>query len=91
MAKKSCITRNIKRQKLYQKFYNKLYHTLKQEPQFTLFTKTLKKNSHHTRIKCRCPITGKTRSVTHRLGLSRMAIKQLGFNGLIPGIIKKNW
>ncbi|QSW37684.1 30S ribosomal protein S14 [Candidatus Vidania fulgoroideae] len=91
MAKKSCITRNNKRHQMHHKYINKLKQTLIEEPQFTLFKKTLKKNSYHTRLKYRCPISGKTRSINHQLGLSRMAIKQLGFNGLIPGIFKKNW
>ncbi|QSW37824.1 hypothetical protein JSR02_00750 [Candidatus Vidania fulgoroideae] len=91
MAKKSWITRNQKRKQINHKYRNKLKHTPTKEPQFTLLIKTLKKSSYHTKIKHRCPITGKTRSITHQLGLARMAIKQLGFNGLIPGIFKKSW
>lgn len=49
------------------------------------------RNSSSTRIRNRCELTGRPRGYHRKFGLSRIALRELGSSGLIPGIIKSSW
>jgi small subunit ribosomal protein S14 len=49
------------------------------------------RNSAKTRIRNRCEITGRPRAVYRKLGMSRIALRQLGNSGVIPGLVKSSW
>jgi small subunit ribosomal protein S14 len=49
------------------------------------------RNSARTRIRNRCEITGRPRAVYRKLGMSRIALRELGSQGLIPGLVKSSW
>ena len=51
----------------------------------------LPRNSSKTRIRNRCEITGRPRAYYRKLGVSRIALRELGSKGLIPGLVKSSW
>jgi small subunit ribosomal protein S14 len=104
MAKKSMIQREIKRLVLFSKYKMKRKTILSQlklnqnigvslDKIFTLQKKLQKlpKNSSRVRIRNRCWKTGRSRGVYRDFGLSRHAIREMGHNGLLPGLIKSSW
>jgi small subunit ribosomal protein S14 len=86
MAKKSSIEKNNRRQKMAKQ----------NKPMEERFAATLKlaempRNSSPTRIRNRCELTGRPRSVYRKHKLSRIALRELGSKGLIPGLVKSSW
>jgi small subunit ribosomal protein S14 len=51
----------------------------------------LPRNSSATRIRNRCEITGRPRAFYRKMGISRIALRELGNRGLIPGLVKSSW
>ncbi|NJO53763.1 MAG: 30S ribosomal protein S14 [Bacteroidales bacterium] len=51
----------------------------------------LPRNSSKTRIRNRCEVTGRPRANYRKLKLSRVALRELGSQGLIPGLVKSSW
>ena len=101
MAKTSAIQRNLKRIKMAKKFENrrkKLKKIIRNKrlPLNERFAAQLKlsklpRNSARIRIRNRCEITGRPHGVYRKLKISRIALRQLGLQGKIPGLIKSSW
>ena len=101
MAKLSSINKNNKRIKLANKFYKKreklkkivMNKQLPLEERFKAQQKLAKlpRNSAKTRIMNRCQITGRPHGVYRKLKISRIALRQLGLQGKIPGLVKSSW
>ena len=101
MAKLSAINKNNKRIKLSKKFYKKrkelkkiiMNKSLPLEERFKAQQKLSKmpRNSASNRIMNRCQITGRPHGVYRKLKISRIALRQLGLEGKIPGIVKSSW
>jgi small subunit ribosomal protein S14 len=101
MAKKSSIEKNGRRRKLTKKFSARraklkaIVHdkTLPVEDRFaaTLKLAKLPRNSSATRIRNRCELTGRPRAYYRKHRLSRIALRELGSKGLIPGLVKSSW
>ncbi len=51
----------------------------------------LPRNSSKTRIRNRCEVTGRPRAYYRKLKMSRIALRELGNNGLVPGLVKSSW
>ena len=51
----------------------------------------LPRNSSKTRIRNRCELTGRPRGFYRKLKMSRIALRQLGSAGLVPGLVKSSW
>ena len=51
----------------------------------------LPRNSSATRIRNRCEITGRPRAYYRKLKMSRISLRELGSQGLIPGLVKSSW
>jgi len=51
----------------------------------------LPRNSNKNRIRNRCVLTGRPRGVYRKFGLSRIAIREKGLAGEIPGLTKSSW
>ena len=51
----------------------------------------LPRNSSPTRIRNRCSMTGRARGYEGFFGLSRLALRDMALNGLIPGVRKASW
>jgi len=101
MAKLSAINKNNKRIKLSNKFYKKrqnlkkivMNKNLSLEERFKAQQKLSKlpRNSAKNRIMNRCQITGRPHGVYRKLKISRIALRQLGLEGKIPGMVKSSW
>jgi len=101
MAKLSSINKNNRRIKLSDKFYKKreklkqiiMNKKLPLEDRFKAQQKLSKlpRNSAKTRVRNRCQITGRPHGVYKKLKISRIALRQLGLQGKIPGMIKSSW
>ena len=101
MAKLSSINKNNKRIKLSNKFYKKrtelkkivMNKKLTLEERFKAQQKLSKlpRNSAKNRIMNRCQITGRPHGVYRKLKISRIALRQLGLQGKIPGLVKSSW
>jgi|TARA_B100000405_G_scaffold216841_1_gene153387 small subunit ribosomal protein S14 len=101
MAKLSAINKNNKRIKLANKFFKKrqslkkiiMNKSLTLEERFKAQQKLSKlpRNSAKNRIMNRCQITGRPHGVYRKLKISRIALRQLGLEGKIPGMVKSSW
>ena len=101
MAKLSAINKNNKRIKLANKFFKKrqslkkiiMNKKLTLEERFKAQQKLSKlpRNSAKNRIMNRCQITGRPHGVYRKLKISRIALRQLGLEGKIPGMVKSSW
>ena len=49
------------------------------------------RNSSRVRIRSRCSMTGRARGYEGYFGLSRLALREMALNGLIPGVRKASW
>ena len=101
MAKVSAIENNKKKQRLVAK-YAKKRAELKEiinnrelpiEERFRAQLKLadLPRNGAKTRLRNRCNVSGRPRAYYRKLGMSRIALRELGSNGLIPGLVKSSW
>ena len=68
----------------------------KNRPLEERFAATLKlaqmpRNSSPTRIRNRCEVTGRPRAFYRKMKMSRIALRELGSKGLIPGLVKSSW
>jgi len=101
MAKLSSINKNNRRIKLSDKFYKKrnelkkiiMNKKLPLDERFVAQQKLSKlpRNSAKTRVINRCQITGRPHAVYRKLKISRIALRKLGLEGKIPGMIKSSW
>jgi small subunit ribosomal protein S14 len=101
MAKKSSIEKNNRRRKMAKQFAgrrSKLKAIVQDKnlPVEDRFAATLKlaelpRNSSRTRIRNRCELTGRPRAYYRKHKLSRIALRELGNKGLIPGLVKSSW
>ena len=101
MAKISAINKNNKRIKLSDKLYKKrlslkkiiMNKKLTLEERFKAQQKLSKlpRNSAKVRVRNRCQITGRPHGVYRKLKISRIALRQLGLQGKIPGMVKSSW
>jgi len=101
MAKLSSVEKNLNRQKLIEKFSNKrkvlkkkiMDKTISIEERLKLQNKLndLPRNSANIRYRNRCKLTGRTRGVYRKFGLSRIKIRELSMSGDLPGMVKSSW
>jgi small subunit ribosomal protein S14 len=101
MAKTSSIEKNNRRRKMVARFANKRAElkkvakdqslTLEERFQARLKLAELPRNSAKVRIRNRCEITGRPRGYNRKLRVSRIALRDLGHAGLIPGLVKSSW
>jgi small subunit ribosomal protein S14 len=101
MAKKSAVNRNEMVKRLVKTMAAKRDalkavandESLPLEERFSARLKLAKlpRNSSKTRIRNRCQITGRPRAFYRKLKMSRIALRDLGSNGQIPGLVKSSW
>ena len=101
MAKLSSVNKNNKRIKLSDRFYSKrrklkkivMDKKLPLEERFKAQQRLSKlpRNSAKVRVMNRCQITGRPHGVYRKLKISRIALRQLGLQGKIPGLVKSSW
>ena len=101
MAKKSAVNRNEAVKALVAKYAAKRAalkatandESLPLEERFDARLKlaALPRNSAPTRIRNRCEVTGRPRAYYRKLKMSRVALRELGNLGQIPGLTKSSW
>lgn len=89
MAKKSMVARDLKRQKMIQKYAAKRAEMKAAGDQEGL--QTIPRNASPARWKNRCSQTGRPRSFMRRFGLSRIEFRERASKGEIPGVTKASW
>ena len=101
MAKKSAIERKKKRERMAKKFAGRRERLLEiandeKRPMEDRFAARLRlaqlpRNSSKVRIRNRCALTGRPRGTYRKFKLSRIALRELGSTGQIPGLVKSSW
>ena len=101
MARLSLIQKNLKKELLINRYKEKrkrLKAKLKDkklsiEERFNIQLKLndLPKSSSRVRYRNRCKLTGRTRGVYRKFGLSRIKIRELSMSGDLPGVVKSSW
>ncbi len=89
MAKESMKAREVKRQKLVEKYAEKRAK-LKAENDSEGLQK-LPLNSNPIRMHNRCRITGRPKGYMRQFGVSRITFREMASKGLIPGVKKASW
>ncbi len=101
MAKKSQVLRDERRARLIARYKDKrdeLRRRLK-DPNVPMAEKfeiqkafaKLPRNSCPTRLTRRCALTGRSRAVYRKFGISRIALRELSHRGQLPGVRKSSW
>jgi small subunit ribosomal protein S14 len=57
----------------------------------TIRLSEMPRNSAKIRVRNRCELSGRPRGFYRKFKLSRIAIRDMGGMGLIPGVIKASW
>ena len=101
MAKASAVNKNNKRIKMSNRLFKKrkalknivMDKKISLEERFKAQQKLSKlpRNSAKNRVMNRCKITGRPHGVYRKLKISRIALRDLGLHGLIPGMTKSSW
>jgi small subunit ribosomal protein S14 len=101
MAKTSSIEKNNKRKKMSKSLGGKrmklkaiaMDQKLPLEERFaaTLKLAALPRNSSPTRVRNRCEVSGRPRAYYRKLRMSRIALRDLGNLGQVPGLVKSSW
>lgn len=101
MAKKSSIEKNKRRRQMAKSYsgrrlrlkaiVNDKTKPLEERFQASLKLAELPRNSSKTRIRNRCEVSGRPRGFYRKHKLSRIALRELGNKGLIPGLVKSSW
>ena len=101
MAKKSAIENNNRRAKLASQKAAKRARlraiakdrslTVEERFEATLKLAEVPRNSCVNRVRNRCEVTGRPRAYNRKLKMSRIALRELGSQGLIPGLVKSSW
>ena len=101
MAKLSLIERENKRAKFVAKYAakhaelkaiaNDFKRSDEERAAARLGLQKLPRNANPTRQRNRCAITGRPRGTFRQFGLGRAKIRELAFQGNIPGITKASW
>jgi small subunit ribosomal protein S14 len=101
MAKKSSVEKNNRRKRMVKSYSSRraklkaIVHdkTLPVEERFAATLKLAEwpRNSSKTRVMNRCELTGRPHAVFRKHRLSRIALRDLGNMGLIPGLVKSSW
>jgi|ERR1700761_4423355 small subunit ribosomal protein S14 len=101
MAKKSAVNRNEMVRKLVKQYASRRdalkaianddSRPLEERFEARLKLAALPRNSSKVRIRNRCDLTGRPRAYYRKLKMSRIALRELGSQGQIPGLVKSSW
>lgn len=101
MARLGSINKNNQRRELVEKSINrrdKLKEVIydknvdfEERLQAVIKLSELPRNSSATRVRNRCEVSGRPRGFHRKFRMSRIAVRELGSMGLIPGLIKSSW
>lgn len=89
MAKESMKAREVKRQRIVDKYAEKR-NALKEANDYDALSK-LPRNASPTRLHNRCKLTGRPRGYIRQFGISRITFREMALAGKIPGVKKASW
>jgi small subunit ribosomal protein S14 len=101
MAKKSAINKNNRRKAMAERYAAKraalkaaaMDENLSLEERFKARLKLaqMPRNTAASRVRNRCEVTGRPRAFYRKLKMSRIALRELGSRGQVPGLVKSSW
>ena len=101
MAKKSSIVKNIRRQKIVERYYSKRKElkaiiksprtNMNEKRLANMMLEKLPRDANPIRMQRRCAITGRPHAVYRKFGLGRNKLRELAMKGDIPGLVKSSW
>lgn len=101
MAKVSSIDKNLKRREKVERFSKKRAELknlindktkpIEERIEATFKLSELPRNGSKVRIRNRCRVTGRPRGFYRKFEMSRIALRELGSSGMIPGLTKSSW
>ncbi len=101
MAKKAMVEKNKRRERLVKKTAGRRErlkaiandNDLPPEERYRARIKLaeMPRNGNPTRIKNRCDVSGRPHAFYRKLKMSRIALRELGSQGLVPGLVKSSW
>jgi small subunit ribosomal protein S14 len=101
MAKKSSVEKNQRRRRMVERYGTQraelraIVHDRTRAPEerfeATLLLAKLPRKSAKVRVRNRCALTGRPRGFHRKFGMSRIALRDLGSAGQIPGLVKASW
>ena len=101
MAKTSSIEKNKRRARLAKQYAGRRARlkaiarnknsTMEERFAAALKLAELPRNSAKIRVRNRCEVTGRPRAYYRKLKMSRIALRELGSKGVIPGLVKSSW
>jgi small subunit ribosomal protein S14 len=101
MAKKSAIENNEKKRRLsiarlnsrdkLKEIVKNKNSTFEERIEAVHKLAEMPRNTALVRVRNRCEVTGRPRSFYRKFKMSRIALRELGSQGLIPGLIKSSW
>lgn len=101
MAKKSAVQKNLRKMALASNHYSKRAAlkeaasnkklTIAERFKATLELSQMPRSGSKTRIRNRCEITGRPRGYYRKFKLSRICLRDLASQGLLPGVTKASW
>lgn len=89
MARSAVKARELKRQKLVERYAEKRA-TLKAAGDWNGLDK-LPRNSSKVRLHNRCKLTGRPKGYMRKFGISRVTFREMALDGKIPGVTKASW
>lgn len=101
MAKVSSIDKNLKRQKKVasnaacrarlKAIVQNRSLPIEERFQATIKLAEMPRNGAKIRVRNRCRVTGRPRGYYRKLGMSRIALRDLASIGQVPGVVKSSW
>lgn len=101
MAKRSSIEKNNRRKRLVAQYKNRRDNLraifrnkdLPADERYAAMAKLseLPRNSTKARVRLRCEFSGRPRGNYRKFKLSRIALRDFGLQGVIPGLTKASW
>lgn len=101
MAKTSKVARNLQRIDMVERYRARrdelrkrstdMNLTLEERMEARVALQQLPRNSAKSRIRNRCKVTGRPRGYVGRVGLSRVTLRELAHEGVLPGLSKASW
>ena len=101
MAKKSAVENNERKRRLVKKFAarrerllevaNDQARPMEERFEARIRLAALPRNGAIVRVRNRCEVTGRPRGFYRKMKMSRIAVRELGNQGQIPGLVKSSW
>lgn len=101
MAKKSKIARNKYRMEMVEKYKERRRELLKimnnadlpevEREEARRKFNNIPRDASPTRVRLRCEVTGRPRGNYRKFKLSRIQLRELAHQGLVPGVTKSSW